>query len=132
MSMSGTLARGKKFVSTAGALAAAAALSTTVLAAAPAQAAAVQPYGKVLSVTGMKERQYPSTDAPSTGYQRQGAQLGLRCKVRAQNIGGNDVWYLLRDRASWVSAKYVANNGPVPFCNAQQHRPVAGHQDARG
>ncbi|GAA3178540.1 MULTISPECIES: SH3 domain-containing protein [Streptomyces] len=135
MSMSGTLARGKKFVTTAGALAAAAALSTTVLGAAPAQAAAAQPYGKVLSATGMKERQYPSTDAPTAGFQRHGAQVGLRCKVRAQNVGGNDVWYQLRDRATWVSAKYVANTAPVPFCKDVQrlHTPDGtAHHGARG
>ncbi|MFD9812858.1 SH3 domain-containing protein [Streptomyces sp. NPDC059080] len=135
MSMSGTLARGKKFVTTAGALAAAAALGSTLLGAAPAQAAAAQPYGKVLSATGMKERRYPSTDAPATGYQRHHAQVGLRCKVRAQNVGGNDVWYQLRDRATWVAAKYVANTGPVPFCkDVQRFRTADGaaHQNARG
>ncbi|WP_399084196.1 SH3 domain-containing protein [Streptomyces sp. BBFR2] len=134
MSMSGTLARGKKFVTTAGALTAAAALSTTLLGAAPAQAAIPVPYGTVVASTGIHERQYPSTDSAGRGFLRRGAQIGLSCKVRAQDIGGNDVWYLLRDRPTWVAAKYVVNTGPVRFCkDVQRFRTGTGAPvDARG
>ncbi|MEE1841396.1 SH3 domain-containing protein [Streptomyces sp. NPDC007076] len=64
----------------------------------------------------MNERQYPSTDSSVVGDLRDGAQVGLRCKVRAQDTAGNDVWYLLRDREAWISARYVAVTGSVPYC----------------
>lgn len=65
---------------------------------------------------GLIERQYPSTDSSAKGSLRYREQVGLRCKVRAQNIEGNDIWYLLRDRSTWVSAKYMDNTGYVQYC----------------
>ncbi|MCX4553587.1 SH3 domain-containing protein [Streptomyces sp. NBC_01387] len=108
--------RGKKIVAGAGALATAAALGATLLAAAPAQAAPPRPYGTVTAGAGLIERQYPSTDSSAKGSLRYREQVGLRCKVRAQNIEGNDIWYLLRDRSTWVSAKYMDNTGYVQYC----------------
>lgn len=97
------------------------ALGGTLFAAAPAQAAEPhQPYGKVTARTGVNERMYPSTDSSIRGTLPYQATVGLRCKVRAQNINGNTVWYLLRDRTTWVSAAYVANYGTVPYCNQVQ------------
>ncbi|MEV0276805.1 SH3 domain-containing protein [Streptomyces sp. NPDC050610] len=132
MSMTPTLAtlvaHGKKAAAGAGALATAAALGATLLAAAPAQAsptpaapamaAPAKPYGTVVTHGDvLLERQYPSKDSSKRGSLNNGAQIGLRCKVRAQNIEGNTIWYLLRDRATWVSAKYVNNTGDVKYCN---------------
>lgn len=107
--------RGKRLAAAAGAVTAAAALGGTLLAA-PAQAAPALPYGTVISPTGVNERQYPSTDSSVRGTLGYHAQVGLSCKVRAQNISGNDIWYLLRDRSVWVSAKYVNNTGTVRYC----------------
>lgn len=106
----------KRTVAGAGAVTAATALAATLLAAAPAQAAPARPYGTVVSPTGVNERQYPSTDSSVRGTLPFRAQVGLKCKVRAQNIAGNDIWYLLRDRPVWVTARYVDNTGAVPFC----------------
>ncbi|GGR27828.1 SH3 domain-containing protein [Streptomyces netropsis] len=105
-------------------LIAAAALATPLLAVGPAQSAPVPvaPSGTVTSVSGVNERAYPSTDAKVTGQPlKYRAPIGLRCKVRAQNIGGNDTWYLLRARPTWVAAKYVGTVGSVPFCRSVNH-----------
>jgi hypothetical protein len=45
-----------------------------------------------------------------------GVQIGLRCKVHAQSIDGNSVWYQLRDRPTWVTARYVDSIGIVRLC----------------
>jgi hypothetical protein len=114
------VARGKQIAAGAGALTTAAALGATLLAATPAQAAApAKPYGTV-TVKGLNERQYPSTDSAVKGTLGYHAQVGLTCKVRAQNIGGNTIWYLVRGRSTWIAAKYVANTGYVKYCNQVQ------------
>ncbi|MER5968308.1 SH3 domain-containing protein [Streptomyces sp. NPDC002055] len=117
-----------------GATAAAITLGGTLLAAGPAQAAPAQPYGTVIAQSGVNERQYPSTDSSMAGFLRYRAQVGLKCKVRAQNIDGNDIWYLLRDRQTWVSAKYVDNTGFVKYCKDVQRGSYnnSGHPSARG
>ncbi|MFI9328866.1 SH3 domain-containing protein [Kitasatospora sp. NPDC052868] len=75
-----------------------------------------EPYGTVVSNDGSNVRQFPSTDSSVIGTLPSGAQVGLRCKVRAQDVLGNDIWYLLRDREGWVAARYVDNTGTVRFC----------------
>ncbi|MFE7121050.1 SH3 domain-containing protein [Streptomyces sp. NPDC057654] len=133
MSMTPTLiTHGKKAVASAGALITAAALSATLLGAAPVQAsptpstpakaAPARPYGTVVTRSKeLIERQYPSTDSAARGSLKRGAQVGLRCKVHAQNIENrNTIWYLLRDRAVWVTAAYVDNTGDVKYCKDVQ------------
>ncbi|MFB7668764.1 SH3 domain-containing protein [Kitasatospora sp. NPDC056138] len=88
-----------------------------------------RPYGTVTSPTGVNEREYPSTDSSAEGILRQHEKVGLRCKVHAQVIDGNAVWYLLRDRDTWVSAAFVANTGDVPLC---KNTDDSGSDDARG
>ncbi|MCK7624836.1 SH3 domain-containing protein [Streptomyces sp. RS10V-4] len=130
-------ARGKKLAAGAGALSTALALGATLLVAAPAQAkpqpqprpqpqtGPAKPYGTVTAARGMNERQDPSTDSAPRGYLRNRTQVGLVCKVRAQNIRGNDVWYLLREhRSTWVSAKHVTNTGYVKYCKDVQRNRV--------
>ncbi|EST25354.1 hypothetical protein N566_24535 [Streptomycetaceae bacterium MP113-05] len=82
----------------------------------PAVAAPAQPYGTVITPAGVSIREYPSTDSSVTGGLGNRAQVGLRCKVRAQNIDGNTVWYQLRNSRDWVTARYVDNTGFVPYC----------------
>ena len=106
----------KRTVAGAGAVTAATALAATLLAAVPAQAAPARPFGTVVSPSGVNLRQYPSTDSSVRGTLPFRAQVGLKCKVRAQNIEGNTIWYLLRDRPVWVTARFVDNTGFVPFC----------------
>ncbi|MCQ6553304.1 SH3 domain-containing protein [Streptomyces sp. C10-9-1] len=88
----------------------------------PAQAAApaatpAKPYGTVTAVSGLNQRMFPSTDSAVKGTLRHGAKVGLVCRVRAQAIAGNDLWYLVRDaRRVWVPARYVAATGSVKYC----------------
>ncbi|SCF65311.1 SH3 domain-containing protein [Streptomyces sp. Ncost-T10-10d] len=86
-------------------------------AAAPAQASVpAEPYATVISQNGVNERQYPSTDSSVLGILQYADQVGLRCKVRAQNVADNNVWYLLRDEQTWISARYVVQTGTLPYC----------------
>ncbi|MFJ9416514.1 MULTISPECIES: SH3 domain-containing protein [unclassified Streptomyces] len=129
--------RGKQLAAGAGALTAALTLGATLLAAAPAQAAppappsppqgaAAKPYGTITASHGLTLRQDPSTDALVRGYIRHQVRIGLQCKVRAQSIEGNNIWYLVRDtRDSWISAKHVNNSGAVKFCKDMPHNKVA-------
>ncbi|WP_438489117.1 SH3 domain-containing protein [Streptomyces sp. S186] len=152
------VARGKKLAAGAGALTTAVALGATLLAAAPAQAAPhprptpqeqpapqEQPvpqmefgqdyaYGTITASRGMNEREYPSTDSSSKGYLRNGSRVYLVCKVRAQSIRGNDLWYLIRgSRRTWISAKHVTNHGNVRYCkdvHRDRYQPNDEYQHA--
>ncbi|MEU7176865.1 MULTISPECIES: SH3 domain-containing protein [Streptomyces] len=116
------VARSRKFAAGAGALTAAVALGATLLGAAPAQAVTPErPYGTVMTKAGVAERQYPSTDSAVKGSLSHRHAFGLRCKVRAESVGGNNIWYMLRERDTWVSAKYVNNTSAVPFCKDASH-----------
>ncbi|WP_406135141.1 SH3 domain-containing protein [Streptomyces sp. NBC_01089] len=112
--------RGRNVIAGAGALTTALTLGATLMAAAPAQAAPPRPYGTVTSPTGLIQRMYPSTDSSVRGSLPNHKQVGLRCKVRAQNIDGNTIWYLLRDSNTWISARYVDNTGYVNYCKDVQ------------
>ena len=107
---------------TAVALAGAAAMGGALFAAVPAQALAAAPalpYGTVVTSVGLNVRQFPSTDSSVVGFLANHAQVGLTCKVRAQNVDGNTIWYLMRGTSHerWISARYVANTGTVSYCN---------------
>lgn len=105
---------------TAGTVAGVLAVGGVLFAAAPAQAAPAQPYGTITSPAGLNVRQFPSTDSSVVGFYGNGAQVGLTCKVRAQNVDGNTIWYLVRGSSHerWLSARYVANTGAVSYCNS--------------
>ncbi|MEV4442134.1 SH3 domain-containing protein [Streptomyces sp. NPDC049577] len=115
--------RGKKL--TAGVIVAAA-LGGSLLTAVPAQAAdpnpkvpSAVPSGTVAAQSGINERTYPSTDASVRGVIKHRTQIALRCKVRGQDVGGNSTWYMLRDRSTWISGKYLENPpANVPFCRS--------------
>ncbi|MGW6918763.1 SH3 domain-containing protein [Kitasatospora sp. NPDC054939] len=76
-------------------------------------AAPAEPFGTVVSNLGVNIRQFPTADSSVIGTLPEGARVGLRAKARAQNIDGNEIWYLLRDRKGWVAARFVANTGTV-------------------
>ncbi|MFB7916770.1 SH3 domain-containing protein [Streptomyces sp. NPDC056061] len=107
--------------------AASGAAAAVVLGAAPLAAAAplvpAKPYATVVSPTGLNERQYPSTDSSVVGTLHYRDQVGVRCKVRAQDTAGNDVWYLLRNKAAWISARYADLTGTVPYCKDARQGP---------
>ncbi|WP_234334549.1 SH3 domain-containing protein [Streptomyces sp. NRRL B-1347] len=69
-----------------------------------------------MNESGINVREFPSTDSSVVARLPYRSTVGLRCKVRAQVVDGNDVWYLLRDRAGWVAARYVDNTGNVRLC----------------
>ncbi|MFF9013888.1 SH3 domain-containing protein [Streptomyces sp. NPDC014870] len=74
-----------------------------------------QPFGTVVSTIGVNLRKFPSTDSAVVGNLSHGTEIGLHSKVNAQNIDGNTIWYLLRDKAVWVAARHVDNTGHVPL-----------------
>ncbi|MFJ7947804.1 SH3 domain-containing protein [Streptomyces sp. NPDC096354] len=107
--------------------------SPLLAAAAPAQfAPPAQPYATVSSQSGLNERQYPSTDSSVVAVLEYQDQVGLRCKVRAQAIAGNDVWYLLRDTQAWIAANYVVRTGTVPYCKDIQVNRLTHSRQAAG
>ncbi|MFI9202467.1 SH3 domain-containing protein [Streptomyces sp. NPDC053048] len=96
---------------------AAAALGGSLLAVVPAQAAPpARPYGAVTASSGINERVFPTTDSAVKGVIKYHAQVPLRCKARAQDVAGNAMWYLVRDRNTWVAGRYVDTTGEIPVC----------------
>ncbi|MFE7560497.1 SH3 domain-containing protein [Kitasatospora sp. NPDC057500] len=92
-----------------------------------------EPFGTVVSEIGVNIREFPSTDSSVVGSLPFGTKVGLRSKVRAQNIDGNDIWYLLRDRNAWVAARHVDNTGVVKFAkDVSGGSGVAAEQGAQG
>ncbi|MGW8953960.1 SH3 domain-containing protein [Streptomyces sp. NPDC055709] len=75
--------------------------------------------GKVVSTSPLNVRTVPSTDSqPEATPTRPGATVYIYCKVRAQAIRGNQIWYRLDGPHSkrWVTARYVRNSAPVQLC----------------
>lgn len=122
--MAATTARRVRIAATASAVL----LSGSLLGASAAEASTVappaRPYGTVTAVSGLNVRQYPSTDSSVLYVLPYRAQRGLDCKVHAQNIQGNTLWYKLRYSQAWVSARFMHNTGYVPLCK-DVHRTAA-------
>jgi opacity protein-like surface antigen len=124
--MAATTVRRTRIAATASAVL----LGSSLLAAGAAQATAApqepptpqnihhpaKPYGIVTAKSGLNVRQYPSTDSSVKYVLPYKAERGLDCKVRAQYIKGNTVWYKLRHSNYWISARYVHNVGYVDYC----------------
>ncbi|MEU3778943.1 SH3 domain-containing protein [Streptomyces sp. NPDC032472] len=85
-----------------------------------------QPFGTVVSSIGVNLRKYPSTDSAIIGTLSHGAEIGLKSKVHAQDIEGNSIWYLLRDKPVWVAARHVENTGQVPLSKDAEPAQPAG------
>ena len=94
-------------------------LAVTGVAQATQSAPPAKPYGTVMESPGVNARQYLSTDSSVRAVLEHRQQVGLDCKVRAQSVEGNTVWYKLRGGQRWVPARYVANTGEVPLCKAK-------------
>ncbi|QNN53655.1 hypothetical protein [Nocardioides mesophilus] len=61
-------------------------------------------------------REAPTTRANAHGGLARGTRVTIKCKLRAQRVAGNNLWYNL-PQGLWVSARYVANIGPAPaYC----------------
>ncbi|MFI1259125.1 SH3 domain-containing protein [Streptomyces netropsis] len=91
-----------------------------------------QPYGTVVSESGVNVREFPSTDSSMVARLPYRSTVGLRCKVRAQVIDGNHIWYLLRDQPGWVTARYVDNTGNVRICGDAAADEAASDGDTAG
>ncbi|MFE4367635.1 hypothetical protein ACFRMN_05140 [Streptomyces sp. NPDC056835] len=76
-----------------------------------------EPKGKVVSRITLSIRAEPTSRSAYLGGLRPGTVIPLFCKVRGENVEGNNLWYLLGDaRPGYVAARYVENQSPVPFC----------------
>lgn len=83
----------------------------------------VRAHGKVISRDGQSVRSLPTTASARIGQYPRGARVALACKVRRENVRGNDIWYRLDGLRGWMSARYVKNTSPVPYCETTPPRP---------
>lgn len=139
--MAATTARRMRIAATASAVL----LGSSLLAAGTAQASAApqeqpapqnihhpaKPYGIVTAKSGLNVRQYPSTDSSVKYTLPYKAERGLDCKIRAQYIMGNTVWYKLRNSNYWISARYVHNVGHVDYCKNVHPSAMTNSEEAR-
>ncbi|MFD9636441.1 hypothetical protein [Streptomyces violascens] len=72
--------------------------------------------GQVISRSGELVRAHPTTSSTKLGAYPTKAQVRIKCKVRGQNVNGNDIWYRLLNREGWMSARYVINYHYVRWC----------------
>ncbi|GAA2465168.1 SH3 domain-containing protein [Streptomyces macrosporus] len=78
--------------------------------------------GRVIARNGLNVRAHPNTRSRIIATLPYGRIVHIECKVRGENVRGNNLWYKLdRDHHrhdGWVSARYVTNIGPAPhFCH---------------
>lgn len=93
---------------------AAALLSATTMAEAPAHAATT--YKGRVTASVLNVRSAPTTYASKAGSLSSGATITIECKVFGPSVEGNSLWYKLANK-KWVTARYVANIGSAPrFC----------------
>ncbi|WP_016909422.1 hypothetical protein [Streptomyces xiaopingdaonensis] len=78
-------------------------------------AAPGKPYVTV-TASRLYRRMYPSTDSTRKGGYNRGAKVGVDCKVNAQNVQGNTIWYKIRGEERWLSARWAKNTGSVRLC----------------
>lgn len=97
-----------------------------------AAASPAQPYGTVVTEAGVNTRQYPSTDSSVKKTLEYKQQVGLDCKVNAQNVDGNTVWFKLRHKQQWVTARYVDNTGAVELCKDKYPTAETNSRAANG
>ncbi len=98
-------------------LAVAAALSTGLFAASPAEAVTYAK-GRVVAAS-LTVRSAPTTHSASLRTLARGRVIEIDCKLRGPSVGANSNWYQVRG-GGWVAARYVANVGKVPeYCNGE-------------
>lgn len=105
----------------AGSQAFAAPASPAAPAAVPAESPFPLRHGIVDVASGLTARSFPTFHSPAAGSYRDGARIDIDCKMHGPNVNGNNLWYgvpVSGPGEVWVSARYVANDGPAPdFCN---------------
>lgn len=72
--------------------------------------------GKVTARHGVNIRQYPNTHSRILGSYPHHAIVKIKCKVRGEEVRGNDRWYKLAWRPGYVSARWVKNLDHIPWC----------------
>lgn len=72
--------------------------------------------GKVVARTGVNIRKFPTTKSKILGAIPHGKIIKIKCKVRGENVDGNNRWYKLAHRPGWVSARWVKNLTHIPWC----------------
>lgn len=82
--------------------------------------------GRVIARTGLKVRTGPGVNYPSRPpVVPYGTVVRIECKVQGGNVGGNRLWYKLKDSRfypGYVAARFVENVGPAPhFCPRARH-----------
>ncbi|MFI5758489.1 SH3 domain-containing protein [Streptomyces sp. NPDC051569] len=83
-----------------------------------APTSAAFPKGRVVSRLTLNIREEPTSNSRLLGGFRPGEIISLFCKVRGQDVDGNDLWYLLAGpRPGYVAARYVENLSYVPYCD---------------
>lgn len=65
------------------------------------------------TTTSVTRRVGPNTADARGGSYASGAGVDIICKVSAQSIAGNKIWYWTTGHR-WVSARYIANVGRAP------------------
>lgn len=73
-------------------------------------------FGVVIAKHGVNIRKWPTAHSKMLGTIDHGKIVYIKCKVRGEDIKGNDRWYKLRMRWGWVSARYVKNLTHIPWC----------------
>ncbi|QDP97273.1 hypothetical protein FOE78_16275 [Microlunatus elymi] len=87
--------------------------------------------GKVVAKTTLAEHSAPSTSAPISGNgYKKGTVLKLDCNLNGTKVDGNDVWYRVAGKHSWVAARYVQNIGHAPIACTAASAPVTGKATA--
>ncbi|MDI9889205.1 hypothetical protein QMZ92_33965 [Streptomyces sp. HNM0645] len=73
--------------------------------------------GVITSNEGVNVRGEPTTNSTLWSTLDAGAVAGFTCKVRGQEVDGNDLWYRLNvDRVRYVTARYVQTRKHIPYC----------------
>ncbi|WP_329381594.1 SH3 domain-containing protein [Streptomyces sp. NBC_01716] len=71
--------------------------------------------GRVTARTGLLLRDKPTRSSRVVGSLPYGSIVHIFCKVRGDNVNGNNRWYLLADGTwAWASAAYIDNIGKAP------------------
>jgi hypothetical protein len=68
------------------------------------------------ATTTVSERIGPNTADQRVGTLAKGRTVDVLCKLPAQSVKGNKMWYWTKDH-KWVSARYISNVGKAPgYC----------------
>lgn len=95
----------------------------TVVTAGPAPATTVddderaptESQGRVVARSGLVVRTGPSTHYQAVGSKRYGTVVRITCRMNAQRVEGNPVWYKLSDSSyAWSSVRDIVNDGADP------------------